>query len=250
MQAYRQPGTDRDRQDQIIRYLSDASARSAAISREFLDAEQASRAARFSRFLARRYYRDRLNRGFRYSARLGYEVAALANAAEFDAILDTCILGSFATATKVGDLACAYLTTLRTEVWWRELLEYERAFFLQLATSEVTPPASVPRRNVSAICREFQVPISEVITNLRSGAEVADNLQSKAKLLFSRTNHGKIYVAEVDETTARVFEEVDGTKSAGEIAENCALRQDEALRILTTFSEIGSIVLPSSHDFA
>jgi hypothetical protein len=242
-----QTGTDRERQDQIIRYLSDARLRSVEDLQEFLDPDEASRARRFSRFLARRYYRDRLTRGFRYSARLGHEIAPIVDAVEFDSILDTCALGSFATATKVGDLACSHLVRLRAESWWRELLEYDKAFFLQLATLQATPPGDFPRRNASAILRNFQFPISELLARVGSDKQVGDDLQGKATLLFSRTAHGKIYVAEVDETTSRVFGITDGTKSSGEIAGICGLNREEVVRILTTLSEIGSVVLPIGH---
>lgn len=241
------PIADRDLQDRVIRYLSDAGIRSAETSQDFLDSEEACRAGRFSRFLARRYYRDRLARGFRYSAKLGHAIVPIVDAAEFDSILDTCLLGSFATATKVGDLACSHLAPLRTEVWWRELVEYDKAFFLQLATSETTPAADFPRKNTSAILRDFQVPMSELIAEVGSDPLVGNDLQGKTSLLFSRTHHGKIYVAEVDETTAKVFESADGTTSAGEIAEICGVSVEEALLILATLSEIGSIVLPSAY---
>src|SRR5258705_4312767 len=59
--------SDRDLQDDVIRYLADAAARNKNSPGLPLSPEQAKRAGKFGRFLARRYYRDRLARSFRYS---------------------------------------------------------------------------------------------------------------------------------------------------------------------------------------
>ena len=60
--------TDRDVQDEIIRYLTEPLGRTSAALALALAPEQAARAGHFAQFLARRYYRDRLGRSFRYSA--------------------------------------------------------------------------------------------------------------------------------------------------------------------------------------
>ena len=239
--------TDRNLQDQVIRYLADASLRSLEISPGFLDDHETSRAERFSRFLGRRYYRDRLSRGFRYSDKLVSvkPVTQVVEEPEFECILGRCVLGSLKTATEVGNLAVSRLSSLRSERWWGELLEYERAFFLQLATSEQTAASELPRKNASVVIREFQVPISELLARLRSGAQVGDNLQGNATLLFSRTAHGKIYVVELDERTSAVFRAIDGTRSQDEIAAFCRGSREEIERVFATLSDIGSVVLPT-----
>lgn len=238
---------DRDIHDEVIHYLSDASLRLAQSSNDFLDREQAERARRFSHFLARRYYRDRLSRAFRYSATLlgpGRIAEQITDSPEFDSILDRCVLGSLATSREVGDLAASVVLSMRSEGWWSELLEYERAFFLQLATSEVTPASAFPQKSISALMRQFRLRVPELLARLKSGAHVGDDLDGEATLLFSRTSHGKIYVVELDEKTSTVFQSIDGNRPANEIAVLCGDSQQEIQRILTALRDIGGVVLP------
>src|SRR5438552_11685488 len=130
--------TDRDLQDEIIRYLTEPAAR--AVPTTALAPEQAARAAHFARFLARRYYRDRLGRSFRYSALLvngnGHRAMDVVETNEFNRTVSSDPMGSLAAAQQVGALAIQHLARAKDEAWWPALLEYERAHFLQTATSE------------------------------------------------------------------------------------------------------------------
>ena len=239
---------DRDIHDEVIHYLSDAGLRLAQSSNDFLDQKQAERAQRFSHFLARRYYRDRLSRAFRYSATLlgtGRIAEQITDSPEFHLILERCVLGSLATSREVGDLAVSVLLSMRSEGWWSELLEYERAFFLQLATSEVTPASTFPQKSISTLVRRFRLQVPELLARLKSGTHVGDDLDGEATLLFSRTTHGKIYVVELDEKTSAVFQSIDDNRSANEIAALCGASQQEIQRILAALSDIGSVVLPN-----
>jgi len=240
---------DRELHDRVIRFLTDANVRSSPQVEDLLDGAEVDRAERFSRFLARRYYRDRLMRGFRYSRVVGPQspAHAVVESSEFEAILGTCVLGSFETAERVGELALRHLSHNRSEHrWWAELLEYERAFFLQLATSENRTSTALPQKNVSAIMRGFPCSLPELLAALSSSLPKDDGNHDEVTLLFSRTRHGKIYVAELDSSTAAVFQAVDGRASADEIAALCNLSAEENQRILTTLSNIGSVVLAGS----
>ena len=241
------PKNDRDLQDDVIRYLADATLRSVETANQILDEQEWGRAQRFSRFLARRYYRDRLSRGFRYSASLiAKEQSAeqIVDAFDFHPILDRVVLGSLASSIEVGCLAFSRLLSRRSENWWSELLEYERAFFLQLATSEVAATGTLPQKNASAVMRDFHLYIPELLTRLRTGADLAGIPGGTTTLLFSRTVHGKIYVVELDERTSTVFRSVDGTRSPEELATICGASREDIQRILATLADIGSIVLP------
>src|ERR1700758_1381882 len=86
--------TDRDLQDRVIRFLSDASLHSAQPVGQLLDDSEILRAQRFSRFLPRRYYRDRLTRAFRHADVLVPKertASTLVDSVEFDSVLDRCI---------------------------------------------------------------------------------------------------------------------------------------------------------------
>jgi hypothetical protein len=188
---------DRDLQDRIIRHLTDANARSQAAALEYLDESEAPRAERFSRFLARRYYRDRLSRGFRYSAKLvDAQNAAdhVPDSPQFESLLDHCVLGSMAASRSVGELAVTHLIPFSHEGWWSELLEYERAFFLQLATSEATALSKFPQRGTSTIVRTFEFDLPELLVCLRSDEIPTEASRRRVTLLFSRTHLGRVYV--------------------------------------------------------
>lgn len=237
--------SDRDLQDRVIRFLSDASLRSAQPVGQFLDDSEILRAQRFSRFLARRYYRDRLSRAFRHAdAKVPNERAAstLVDSTDFDSVLDRCILGSLATSKEVGDLATSRMLATRNEIWWAELIEYEKAFFLQLATSETSQACDFPQKAVSTVLREFHVTIPELFLRLRQGGSL-DQLHGMSILLFSRTPHGKIYVAEIDERISRVFQAIDGKRSVEEIASLCELSHNETQRTLSILNDMGGITL-------
>lgn len=239
---------DRELQDEIIRYLMDAKLRSSETKPELLNDRETERARRFSHFLARRYYRDRLHRGFRYSAGLvgpAYAPEHVVESPEFDSILETCTLGSLETSREVGQLARAHLLPIREEEWWSELLDYELGFFIQLAASETLLPGAVPKRSPSAIVRRFQFRIPELLERLKNGGNLADGLRAEVTLLFSRTHHGKIYVVEIDESALAVFSATDDQEGAEPMAASSSISLDETRRILATLSDIGAVVLPA-----
>src|SRR5438552_12492100 len=154
--------TDRDLQDEIIRYLTEPAARSMPMTA--LAPEQAARAAHFAIFLARRYYRDRLGRSFRYSAMMAesnYRVRDVVETNEFSRTVSSEPMGSLAAAQRIGTLAVAHLTGLRGEAWWPALLDYEHAHFLQTATSESTQAGRHLGRGASAVCQQFDCYLPE-----------------------------------------------------------------------------------------
>src|SRR5438445_5650196 len=156
---------DRELQDEIIRYLTEPAARAKSGARLALAPEQAARAAHFARFLARRYYRDRLGRSFRYSAMLvngnGHRAMDVVETNEFNRTVSSEPMGSLAAAQQVGALAIRHLARAKDEAWWPALLEYERAHFLQTATSESTQAGRHLGRGASAVCQLFDWHVSE-----------------------------------------------------------------------------------------
>ena len=245
----RGPGqrSDRNLHDHVIRYLTDASLRSANKDPDFLDENAAERAERFSHFLARRYYRDRLHRGFRHSARLLGSEGAAADAvdtAAFDLILNRCVLGSLATATAVGELVLSALREERVEEWWAELLQYEFAFFVQLATSEPTPPSSFPQRGLSTLVREFQISVPEMLEKIKNRQAPENPQRVSTTLLFSRTQHGRIYVVQLDGIARGVMHAVNGSRQLVQIAECAGVSEEETNRVLTDLIRISAVVPP------
>jgi len=238
---------DRDLQDHVIRYLTDASLRSCSSAADYLEGSDAERAKRFSHFLTRRYYRDRLHRGFRYSARLldsEHVAASLVDTPAFDQILERCVLGSLATANAAGDLALSRLIEKRSEEWWPELLQYEWAFFIQVATSEPTPVSSSLQRSLSTLVREFEFAIPEILGKLKQG-EIPDTARHlPTTLLFSRTHHGRIYVVEIDAIAGAVISAVNGSRQLAKIAQCAGISEEETKRVLDDLVRINAVVSP------
>lgn len=236
--------TDRELQDKIIRYVTDPQARRSGALK--LSAQQAARAAQFSRFLARRYYRDRLGRSFRYSALLAPKQRATdaVEANDFEILLSEGALGSFALAQRVGERAVDWLKAASAAAgwqWWNALLEYERSHFLQTATSEVRAPGTALQRGVSAICIRFDWDMPELLRQIKAKHPIDGNLRREATLLFSRTRAGKIYVMEVDAPTAALFGAVDEAHEEHEIAQAANVDPVAARAILNSLIEIGAI---------
>lgn len=251
--------TDRELQDEIIRYVTDPQARRGngrlkpgALK---LSAEQAARAAQFARFLARRYYRDRLGRSFRYSAMLVSERRAsdVVEANDFESLLSEGALGSLALAQRIGQSAVDWLSAASAAAelrWWSSLLDYERAHFLQTATSETRPPAATLQRGVSATCVRFDWDMPELLRQIKSNQPISRNLRRNVTLLFSRTYSGKIYVMETDAETAAIFAAVDGERDEKEIARAAGIEASDARSILNSLIEIGAVTTASDSDKA
>lgn len=236
-------------QDDVIRYLSDARLRKKGAGELPFSAGHAGKAEKFARFLARRYYRDRLVRSFRYSRLFARQVGRTAEQVVdgelFQDFLSECVLGSLEAGRRVGEMAVMHLTVPEAPwAWWHELLEYEREFFLQAATAEQGPVTHVPRRGASALCRAFRWNLPEILARLKSGHPIGEDLKKDVILLFSRTTAGKIYVVEVDKTTEAVLRHTDGVRQVDQIASAAALPVETVQNTLRALSEIGAVVLP------
>src|SRR2546429_147673 len=110
-------GRERDLQDEVIRYLADATARKKRSVDLPISPEQARKAEKFGRFLARRYYRDRLARSFRYSrlfaSAMGRTAEQVVDGELFQGFLNECVMGSLEAAQRVGQMAVMYLSDVR-----------------------------------------------------------------------------------------------------------------------------------------
>ena len=236
-------------QDEIIRYLSDAKLRAASQKSLKLTVDEAEKANKFARFLARRYYRDRLIRSFRYSRifadKTGRRAEEICGRKEFGPFLDQCVLGSVASARRAGEMAVAYLSPGKGLFpWWSDLIAYESAHLLQTATTERVQPGWRYQRGPSAACIRFDWALPEMLPRWRKGEPVEEELHRGVTLLFSHTHMGKIYVVELDESTAAVFGATDGARAMEQIAEAAGVSQKQAEEALTNLVEIGAVERP------
>ena len=240
--------SDRDLQDEVIAYLADARLRKQSAAVPLLP-DQAHRAEKFARFLARRYYRDRLIRSFRYSRLFAKQVGRTADEVvdgeKFDSFLNDCVLGSRGAAERVAEMAVAQLSASNAPgPWWNDLLSYEAGFFVQTATAERGTGCAVPCWGVSAVCKQFEWNSPDVIRRIKAGEPVGDELRKKVTLLFSRTHGGRVYAVEIETTVESVFRAADGTRTTDEIAVATSLPRGKVSDIMTSLAEIGAVVVP------
>jgi len=237
--------SDRAVQDEVIRYLADANVRAQGPHGAPISVGEAAKASQFAHFLARRYYRDRLARSFRYSHRFRKQTGRIAeevvDGAEFDRFLSKCVMGSLESAQHVGEMARAHLTLAPPAAWWPDLVDYEYAYFLQAATAERWASGDRPSPGVSALCRRFAWALPEILPRLRAGEAIGSDLQREATLLFSRTHGGRIYVVEVEPTMESVFRATDGRRTADEIAEAARIPSEQARTMLASLADIGAV---------
>jgi len=240
---------DRALQDELIRYLSDAKLRRAPPRSLRLTGDEAEKANKFARFLARRYYRDRLIRSFRYSrvlsGRTGRRAEEVCDLPECEAFLNDCVLGSLASARRAGEMAVAHLATGQgLYPWWNDLIAYESAHFLQTATTERAQPGAHHRPSPSATCIHFEWALPEMLPRLRKGEPVGEESHRGVTLLFSRTHMGKVYVVELDESTAAVFRATDGARTLKQIAEAGGATGPQAEAAVSNLAQIGAVEPP------
>ena len=238
--------SDRTVQDDVIRYLADARVRAQEPHGAPISSGEAAKAAQFAHFLARRYYRDRLSRSFRYSHRFRAQTGRVAeevvDRTEFDHFLNECVMGSLEAAQRVGEMALAHLRAAPAPgAWWAELLDYEYCYFLQAATSERAASSGHPAPGVSAVCRRFTWALSEMLPRLRAGEAIQDDIRRAVVLLFSRTHAGRIYVVEVEPELESVFRATDGQRSVEAIAAVAEVPIERASAILRSLTEIGAV---------
>ncbi len=237
---------DRALQDQLILYLTDARQRRQGPGVLPLGAGEARKASRFSNFLARHYYRDRLARSFQYSRQFRPATGRLAeevvDSPEFDCFLESCVLGSLTAAEQVGASAKAHLAAVPHPAhWWSEMLEYEYAYFLQAATSQSQEMRGHPSPGTSACLRHFSWGFPELFAKVREGKLADGDCRRELTLLFSRTDMGKIYVVEVEANVANLFRAIDGRLTSEEIAASAGIEPEEAFRVLQALATIGAV---------
>jgi hypothetical protein len=222
---------------------------------------EAARAGRFANFLARHYYRDRLARSFQYSylfrEATRRNAEQVADSRQFDSFLTRCVLGSLESAQRVGNIARDYLLAVESPAaWWPSLVEYEYAYFLQAATSEPAPDSSLPHQGRSALLKQFDWVMPELLSRIREFPLVAtaattsstseiysDDFERPVTLLFSRHAEGKLFVVEVEASAAAVFTATDGSRRIEDIASVAGVSVQEVERIFSALTNIGAVAL-------
>ena len=204
----------------------------------------------------RGFYREKLKQAFCYSRECSQPAGSVAEAVvdhpEFEAMLRDCEAGSFECARRAGEMAVVYLDRApRTGAagkgeWWRDLLNYERGWFLQSATIAVEPPSNRPRRGLSAVCMNFSWKLPELIAHLKDGRPIAEDLHQPVTLLFARGLDCRPCVVEVGPTVERVFRATNGLRTVEQIAAAAGVSREETEEVLDALAGAGALELAMS----
>jgi hypothetical protein len=213
---------------------------------------------------AREFYRDELRTSFRrsrlFSQPFGCVVEAVADTAPFDAVLRESLPGTFECARRIGELAVIHLDPVPKLAelqpgqsrgrlpgpWWRDLLNYERGWFLQTATTAEGPPTNRPRRGVSAVCMNFVWNLPALIERLDGEQEIGETLRQPVTLLFARAADGQVHVRETESQLAKVFRATNGYRTLEQIADAAGCNLPTTGTILAALADIGAAVLAMS----
>jgi hypothetical protein len=214
----------------------------------------------------RDFYRQQLSLAFQHSRPfyepIGTVAEEVVDTPAFAAVLAECAPGSLEAARRMGEMVVVLLSRVPTIAlprqqqiqhspgsehggpgpWWRDLLNYERACFLQLATTAVAAPANRPRRGVSTLCMTFAWQVPALIERLKQGAAVTEDLHQPLTLLFARQSEGKLCVVEVGPNVEKVFRATNGLRTAEQIASVAGVSLEQTAQQLEALSSIGAVV--------
>jgi hypothetical protein len=205
-------------------------------------------------------YRACLAEAFRCSRRLSEPLGKVAedviDSPEFDAIVRECSAGSFEGARRIAELAVVHLDRVpiatpkgseldaaETLAWWRDLLNYERGWFLQLATTSEAPPSNRPRRGVSAVCMSFSWAVPELMEKIQTRQEITKASRRPTTVLFARGSSGQVAAAMIGATVEKVFRATNGLRTMEQIAQTAGLDVSETAEVLEALAHIGAVVL-------
>ncbi len=230
-------------------------------------------------------YRAALAASFGHSGRLaeqtGRRAEQLVDTPEFDRILAAAQPMSLEAARRIGDLAVVYLSAVAVPgPWWRELLAYERAHFLQAASTDQRLVTYLPRRGVAATTVNFTWDLPLLLQEIESATagqrptaddqrppaaphlrpvphprrseaeprvgtdakvEVADIPHRSLTLLFSRAPDGRVCVVELEKPVAAVFRMTNGMRKKEQIADAAGLPLPQTEEILYALARIGAV---------
>lgn len=197
---------------------------------------------------AREFYRSHLRESFYSTGLFAASVQRVAEEVvdkpEFLAIMSETQQGSLDAARRIGEMAVVHLDGAPNQPgpWWRDLCNYDRAFFMQRATTDSGPPANRPRRGVSALCTNFTWNMPELVKRLKNGEAIAEDLRKPITLLFARNNQGGVQVVEVGGAVEKVFRATNGLRTVEQIASAADVPLAETQQILRALAGIGAVV--------
>ncbi len=261
--------TSREIQDIILRLLCDGPLRHKALQGGALEAEvppevlariDGEGLARFARFLARHFYRERIVHLFKYSRALahltGRRPEEVLKSEAFNAQLPRAVIGSRRTAAEVADLLYHYLVDNSSDIlaripYWLNLVRYECAFFVADAIPEEREEPELPARAEGAQLIELEWDLPSILSDiLKAPASPPMPPRKPTIILISRSREGRVSSMACSEAIARLFNLIDGKNHVASLAEKSGLSREAVDKALARLAEIGAIIHGRSHNKA
>ena len=269
-------GSDRALQDAVIRLLADAPFRAALrgddrvhaldgippAHESALRATDPERVRRFAHFLARGYYHERIVHFYKYSRILarwtGMRPADVLRTADFDALLDTIVLGSRESACAVAELVEAALAEApAAPPYAADLLRYESAQMITEAgprvwSSSAPPPALAPTTvaatSPDVLVLDFEWDLPALLPTLLAVQAAPSAPPSPptatrrpTQLLFARSPRARVTVMRCTATLAALVAAMDGTRELHDIAVAAGITDRDVVEIASALAEAGAI---------
>jgi len=269
-------GSDRALQDAVIRLLADAPFRAALrgddrvhaldgippAHESALRATDPERVRRFAHFLARGYYHERIVHFYKYSRILarwtGMRPADVLRTADFDALLDTIVLGSRESACAVAELVEAALAEApAAPPYTADLLRYESAQMITEAgprvwSSSASPPTVAPTTVAAAspdvLVLDFEWDLPALLPALLAlqGAQRAALSPPAAsrrptQLLFARSPRARVTVMRWSATLASLVAALDGMRELHDAAAAAGISDRDVVEIASALAEAGAL---------
>lgn len=251
--------SDRALQDEVIRALADGPFRSSTVWQD-RDLADPDRVERFARFLARRYYYERVVHFFRYSRALARVTGRRPEAAlagpEFNALLPGIVLGSRETAHAVAELVVEYVKRgdrAEAIAYVDDLLRYEGAMMVVEAgprrwrENGATPVVLVDADAAPAMADgtvilelEFNLPeILPLIVRAWSDPPLAPH--RPCRLVVARTPRGRVSVAQLTEPITEAIVAANGRLTLRDLAEATGAELGALREAFASLTEIGAV---------
>jgi hypothetical protein len=245
--------SDRAVHDQVIRALADAPYRASADWRARALADPA-RLERFARFLARRFYHERVVHFFKYSRALarvtGRRPEAILREQHFEALFPTMVLGSRDTAVAVARLVVDHVGESPHIPYLCDLLRYEQAMMVAESGARVwrdnegagSGERLAPMLVEGTVLLDLAHDLPAVLPQLLASWTDAPQAPARPiKLLIARSVHGRVAVARSTDTVERVLALADGRRTVHDLARDSGVDRAQAEETLRSLVELGAV---------
>ncbi len=251
-------GSDRALHDSIIAALANAELRASPewVDRKLADPESVER---FSRFLARHFYYERVVHFFKYSRALarvtGRRPEAVVAGELFDHLLPSVLLGSTRTASDVARLVVADQLDGKHEdiAYFEDMLRYQEAMMVVEAgprdwSGSEEPGHPAPKGDSFAQVvegthvLELEYALPAVLPALLGRWEVVPEAPRKPTvLLVARSPRGRVSVATLDPSALGIIRAADRPGSLRELAERAHVDPATVAGTLGQLAEVGAV---------